>query len=239
LKVTQKFPLARLAAEGVVIVLGVLVALAVDRWVTTFDERGQEQYSIEQLIENLMADSARVSQAITRAGQRRALALQLLDGSSGANLDPVTFLASVERVAWWSPLDYSREAWDDLVATGRLAFIRDRSVRRGLSTYYNRIEWLARVEEAWDTQLMSYENRGRALLPPLKRLQVLGQIPQGGTALPVTQDDVGAVLRRIREDPAISTDLGQVVVVFGVQRGLYGDLLDDIGSLLAILRGAL
>ena len=38
----ERFPLGRLAAEFVVLVVGVLVALGVDRWVAGIDEREQE-----------------------------------------------------------------------------------------------------------------------------------------------------------------------------------------------------
>jgi hypothetical protein len=233
----QKLPVARLFAEGLVIVVGVLVALAVDRWVLTLDESAQAASSSTQLIENLVADSARISDRIASAEERGQLALRLLRGERAPGVTAEAFLEAVETVAWWGPTEFSREAWDDLIATGRLATLHDAELRQGLSAYYNRIEWLALLEADWDAQLEEYEGRARDLLPPLKRLQALGRLRGGFVEL--TDDDVDDVLRRLSAESDLATDLSQVVIIYTGQAGLYDSLLMDINGLLRLLRGAL
>jgi hypothetical protein len=233
----QKLPVARLFAEGLVIVVGVLVALGVDRWVMALDESARASFSSTQLIENLVAESARVSDRIATAEERGGFALRLLRGERTPGVTSEAFLAAVETVAWWAPTEFSRETWDDLIATGRLNTLHDAELRQSLSAYYNRIEWLALLEADWDAQLEEYEGRARDLLPPLKRLQALGRLRGGDVEL--TDDDVDDVLRRLSAESDLATDLSQVVLIYSGQARRYESFLVDIGGLLRLLRGAL
>ena len=240
MNLTQKLPWVRLGAEGLVIFVGVLVALAVDRWVTGLDERGLEASYVAQLVENFTADSLRIAESLEAAEDRRRLAVEILSGHANVQgAEPEVFLKRFEQIAWWAPVEYSREAWDELGATGRLSLIRDEAVRRSLSQYYNRIEWLALLEDDWDEQLEQYEVRARGILPPLMRLQVVGTLPEGSPAVPVGSEDVLTVLRTFDADTAMAVDLGQLAAIYGVQLDLYESVMQDIEAVLRLLRGAL
>ena len=234
-----KLPWARLGAEGLVIVLGVLVALAVDRWVSDRDDRALEASYIEQLIENLRADSARIERSVTEARMRQAFAVQLLtSGSDFPQLEPLPFLRQFEQIAWWAPLEYSREVWDELLATGRLALIRDPAIRGSLSQYYNRIERLGFLEADWDEQLEQYELHARGVLPPLVRLQVLGILPKDSDPIPVGPAHVDMVLQAFASDRALAVDLGQLATVYRAQSSLLAGLIEDLQAVLLLLRSA-
>jgi hypothetical protein len=234
-----KLPWARLGAEGLVIVLGVLVALAVDRWVNDWDDRALEISYIEQLVENLVADSARLAQSVTQAETRRAFAVQLLSSRSEPHQhEPLPFLRRFEQIAWWAPLEYSREVWDELLTTGRLSLIRDPAIRRSLSQYYNRSEFLGLLEADWDEQLEQYELRARSVLPPLVRLQVVGSLPDDAGPIPVGPEYVDGVLHAFASDRALAVDLGQLAAIYGAQSSLYSGLVEDAQAVLMLLRGA-
>ena len=226
--------------EVAVILVGVLLALAADRWMTGLDDRAQETALLEQLVENLKADSAQITSAIDVAGRRRELAAQVVAGGGNrADSELVEYLASVETLSWWIPLEYARETWDDLLATGRLTLIQDPGVRRAMSTYYNRIEWLGRMEQDWDRQIQDHATVARPLLDPLVRMTVLGNLPEGIDAPPVTVQDLQEMESTVAQDRAISSSFGQVSLVYTAQRFFYESLLADCSELLALVRGAL
>ena len=226
--------------EVAVILIGVLLALAADRWMTGLDDRTQETALLEQLVENLQADSAQIASAFEVALQRRQLAAQVVAGGGHrADSEVIEYLGSVERLTWWNPIEYSRETWDDLLATGRLTLIRDAGVRRAMSTYYNRIEWLGQMEGAWTRQLEDHYTAARPLLDPLVRMTVLGSLPEGIDTPPVTVQDLQEMESTVAQDRAISSSFGQVSLVFNAQRFFYEALLTDCSELLALVRGAL
>lgn len=232
--------MARLGAEGLVIVLGVLVALAVDRWATGLDERTLEESYIEHLVENFSADSVQLATSVEEAESRRALAIQILQGDeSTALLEPERFLRDFETLPWWAPVEYSRETWDELVSTGRLSLIRDAALRSSVSRYYNHIEWLALLETDWDEQLEEYEVRAWRVLPPLIRLQVVGALPDASPPVALGPDDVQTVFRTIAQDDMLRVHLGQLANIYGVQVRLYGEVRDEVNAILGLLRGAL
>ena len=232
--------LGRGLLEVAVILVGVLLALAADRWMTGLDDRAQETALLEQLVENLKADSAQIASGIEVALQRRQLAAQVVAGGGHrTDSDLIEYLNSVERLAWWLPLEYARETWDDLLATGRLTLIRDPGVRRAMSTYYNRIEWLGQMERDWDRQLQDHDKVARPLLNPLVRMTVLGNLPEGIDAPPVTVQDLLEMEGAVAQDRTISSSFGQVSLVYTAQRFFYELLLTECGELLALVRGAL
>ena len=105
-----RLSLGRLIGEIGVIVIGITLGLATDRWVSGIDERNRVAGYISELVDNLQADSATLATAIRRAEQRQRFAVGLLDGGADSLLvDPAAFLQSLETLTWWSPLDHSRE----------------------------------------------------------------------------------------------------------------------------------
>ena len=71
----------RSLAELIVIVVGVLIALGVDDWRQTGEERRIERQAYVQLLEDLRLDSIDVIQARARAGNRSQAGLTLLERS--------------------------------------------------------------------------------------------------------------------------------------------------------------
>lgn len=237
--VRTKLPLARLAAEGLVIVAGVLIALAVDRWAAAIDDRALEASYLSRLIENLEADSAEVALRIRNAEDRNRLAVQVLSGSAMADtLRAEEWLERLEQISWFAPVDYARDAWDELVAGGNLFLIRDPTVRESLSAYYNRIEWVAGLEGNWNADALDYFARAQDVLPPLVRLQVLGVLPEDVPRVAVDREHVRRAVRVLTEDPERSAELGTLAVIYGVQVWAYEGVMDDIAAVLRLLREA-
>ena len=107
-------------AELIVIVVGVLIALAVDDWRQTVEEREIERQAYIQLLEDLRLDSLDLGEARTRAGNRSQAGLRLLE-RSGSSVVELTQLraAFADALEFWDPASMAHGA--DSVGTELLA----------------------------------------------------------------------------------------------------------------------
>ena len=224
------------AAELVVIVAGVLLALAADRWIESLDARGLESEYLAQLIEDVAADSAAFAMEI--AGRQRRIEwnarLQVaLAGESPVPTDAAAFLVSMNYYSAWVPYQNRRETWNELVATGRLILIRDRSLRQRLGQYYSEADRAMFGFEQMDRELADIKAVIEQVLEPETRLAMFGS-PDRRTD--VTQAEVAAVLDRIRADRALRSGF---VSAEERHRNIvreYEQALVSAGSLLKLLR---
>lgn len=125
----------RLAAEFVVIVVGVLVALGVDSFASWTQERELEREYLERLLEDVEYDLEELDfiQAIATAAQAYADSLLMPgvpDGWGESHLVGAVTLASNSRQA-----DLSRSTFQELVNSGRIGLIRSRELRTQLANY--------------------------------------------------------------------------------------------------------
>ena len=127
----------RWAADFVVVVLGVFVALVADRWQASSHERGLERAYLERIREEMAGDTARMRMLVERAGRKmealRALEPMLARGSADADVGEaapllVTASASLEQ-------DFITIAVDELRSTGNLLLIRSEAARRRIMGY--------------------------------------------------------------------------------------------------------
>jgi hypothetical protein len=153
----------RSLAEFTVIVIGVLVALGVDDWRQTGEERRIERQAYVQLLEDLRLDSTDLANARMRAGNRTRAGLLLLERISLPESelsglrsmladalqfsDPSHLVGGVdsvgtELVALYQTLvfDPNRSALSSLVGGGQLRLLRDPEVRTGLVSYSSTVD---------------------------------------------------------------------------------------------------
>lgn len=135
--------LGRLAAEMVVIVLGVLVALGVDQWNDGRKERVLEANYLEALSRDVRGDSVAYVQIFLPALAVADSALRAIAPVvRGAPLegDTVAFLEAVSlggRLGSPTLLTLARRTtFDELIATGKLGIIRSAPLRAALVDYY-------------------------------------------------------------------------------------------------------
>jgi hypothetical protein len=132
----------RAAAEFAVIVIGVLVALAVDGWNQTRGEMALESDYLNRLSADVRADSA-MQEFLLTAFSEKASALEqvesVIEGGGRQPEDAASFLEALARAgtafAWGLPALQS-VTFDDLTDTGRIGFLRDSSLRAQIIRYY-------------------------------------------------------------------------------------------------------
>jgi len=146
------YAIPRLAGEFIVIVVGVLVALAADRW---NEERNEAITAEEYLVrvgEEIRADSVELESWFARSDRARAVGDSLraaMSGTRGLEFRSGSHLRAAPALRL-PPI----VAWEELSNTGALRYIRDTKVRRALSQYY-----AARVQA--EQVLSSVEDRSR------------------------------------------------------------------------------
>lgn len=140
---------SRTGGEFILIVVGVLAALAVDTWVDQVQlSRDAEEYRAG-LLEDLSRDSELLE---LRAAQRRRafeyvrFSLSYFEGSSPTS-DPAEVLLAVHESTTSRPFEPTIATWSDLLSTGSTDLIEDRELRSEIGAYYASIESYARN---WD-----------------------------------------------------------------------------------------
>jgi len=159
----------RSLAELIVIVVGVLMALAVDDWRQTGEERRIERQAYVQLLEDLRLDSIDVVQARARAGNRLQAGLTLLERSGLPGSELTTLRAEfADELGFWDPrilqhaadsvgtelialygtnvFDPNRAALSSLIGGGELRLLRDPAVRTQLVSYASTVDARAEIQ---------------------------------------------------------------------------------------------
>jgi hypothetical protein len=142
--------LRRVLIESVAVVASILLAFSIDAW---WDQRGDDRDAresrvvvaadLESSIEHLTWYSDYVDQ-ITDAslGAYQALS-RPVPASSRDSVADLLILSTVRRT-----MNVSRAGYDELVSTGGLRLVRDRSLRDELVRFYGQVDILSEVAEA-------------------------------------------------------------------------------------------
>jgi len=133
-----------LGLEFVVVVVGILVALAVDDWRQARADRALEQHLLTSLIQDLEADSSDAALqdgASRRVFESAARLLAVID-SQIAGTSPQSSVQGLSqhlaRLVFLAELEISDGTYAEMIATGSLRVLRDPDLRRQVSQYYSR-----------------------------------------------------------------------------------------------------
>lgn len=143
-----------LAAEFVLIVVGVLLALWVDSWRQGVEDTTTEAELLAALQADLAADSlflAAERESLPRQ-VRAADALLRLDPDNLPDTDSLTRLD--EAFAVFTPDRWSESAYRAMIEGGGLANIQDPGLSRALTEYYEGVLGRARIRTRLDQQAM-------------------------------------------------------------------------------------
>ena len=128
----------RLLAEFAVIVIGVLVALAVDQWRQGLDERQLEDEYAARLLEDLRSDTSDYNRLLGDAFlTKRDFLLALSRGevpSSGA--DELELAAHLDESTWGGLVEARDAAFSEMVSSGRIGLLASEELRSALANYY-------------------------------------------------------------------------------------------------------
>jgi len=133
-------PWIRIGAEFVVIVVGVLLALAVDQWASDRADRRAEMDHLQALAADLRSDSSVfVGTLIPVLGRAREAMDDIGPVVRGEAPVPVDTIAFLREVVWSTGFFIQlgvRTTFDELLSTGSLRLIQSAELRSSLASYY-------------------------------------------------------------------------------------------------------
>ena len=160
----------RAAAEFVVIVVGVLVALAVDGWREDRAERVLEKEYLERLISDVRGGQGRLVELVQehlQAAERNMEVVEpFLRYGDPIPLDTVSFIAALFQSSRSVVLNladtYPNTAFEELWSTGRFILIKDAEIRSAVIAHYSLIE---RAAARFNLLPREYREVIRSLIP--------------------------------------------------------------------------
>jgi len=225
----------RLVAEFTVVVAGVLLALAADRWNQGRADTVLESAYMTRLVAEVRADSVQLEsrlEQIPRNMAARDSLLGVLDGS----IAPANLVLTITAA---TPAFYLRppSTWQELEATGSLNILRDSKVKEALSTYYGS----QRVTR--DRAFERVQDRGREpIYDALYRLGIfeptLGEDGKPITVLSEAAAKVVPDVAAFRSSPEMRPLLNGLGSMYFFQAIDVGQALRNASAVLEILEAA-
>jgi len=219
--------------ELVIVVAGVLIALGADQWVRGRADLTLERRYLNDLVVDLRSDTAQLSAAIALAESRAALGHAVLRAAAGDTvLTAAQLVVSLERQFYFAYPAYSRTTITDLMSTGNLRLIRDRTVKRQLSEYYQTIARLEQWSDNWRLVQQDVERVMPELLPlRLREAAISPSAPSDGWSgtwgpppwtpdFSVSESEGREILARLRVHPEAIVRIEGMVRVQGNQFGV-------------------
>lgn len=225
--------------ELAIVIAGVLIALAADRWSQGRSDRELERQYLEDLAVDLRADTAQLRAAIDLAESRATLGHAVLRAADGDTvLAPADLVVALERQFYFAFPAYSRTTMSDLLSTGNLRLLQDREVRRALSEYYQTIDRLEQWTENWRAIQRDVERVMPELLALRHREAVISPSApaQGWTRtwepapwtpeFEVSESEAREALGRLRRHPEARARIEGMIRVQGNQYGVLSAIRD-------------
>ena len=140
----MKVSVRRLAAEFVVIVFGVLVALAVDQWQDERNDRMLEAQYASRLISDLQVDTARYASLLRGPmTNKRNVLLAFSQGQMPQARNSAEMLAWLDQPTYGGIVETQSAAFREMESSGRIGLLRNPGTRDELANYYANHSFLA------------------------------------------------------------------------------------------------
>lgn len=225
---------SRFGRDLVVIILGVLVAIAFDNFKSNRADRRLERQYLHRLARDLRQDSTMLVDylKIARRGEQAsaALLIYLKSGGTAADSSIARKLSDATRGAYLTP---NNAAFLELTTTGNLRLLRDDELRNGLFNYYTSVQ---RYQRSLETVM----KRGK---DPLGELgwevhaydDILGYAVNLGSAparaaddLPTIEPDPVPLLARVRRQPNATVAVRRALTYNGMLQPIVGEWIQSL-----------
>lgn len=236
---TAGVPWRRIAIEFLIIVAGVMVALATDRWAVSLENQRKEHAHLEQLRADFQ-DNELIAKGA--AGYKESLGasasavLEAIMDTPRMHRD-VPFPVDVELAGWNHAAHYLSEAWQDLLSTGDVRLIRNADLKREIARFYQRSAAARQYEDEWRSYVMAYRASVTHVLDPYLRLKILQLFPERmlvADSLGVRDSDQ-AITGRLRALPEVPGKLTDAIMAHRAGAHRYNEDIEVIQRIIALL----
>jgi len=232
----------RVLAEILVIVIGVLIALAVDSWSAQRAEQRTEQVYLNSLFVDVEQDIAQIDTATAIIRRRQASAREALTMVQRADAvrDTLGFIEDLSRASLLWTYQPIAPTFQALKSTGNLQILRSVEVRRAISDYYS-LGWQTFHE--WVQEVFWTRYRPN-LYRHLNAAQVAEQFYDGTRTLKDTHpENISTVpdldLAGLRAGEKVAHALEMIILTMSQQLELLADQREKEIALRDLLRSAI
>ncbi len=238
----DKSILGRLAAELVVVVLGVMIALAADSWRQSFEEQTVERRYLERLTEDVRQGMSNLTAHRESKAALAASAYELAASmeSEASSLADDAFFETLFRATQvgFDPQEFSDVTYQELIASGNFALLRDPEVREGVVEFYRRLDVL--VEGLDELQeVVPINDRVAELTGYYPYVFDVHCVPSAiyacGEFRALTAEDRGRLLHHLRQDEQLVLGLRHVHADLVLHDELFANALSVGQELIAEL----
>ena len=148
-----------LLAEGVVIVLGIGIALGAEAWWSEVQDREQEQVALRHLADDFGKNAAQFDRTVAWHRDNRDATLVLMESlTAGQVLESDSLRILVRKVTDWWTFDPSDGALESLLYSGQFALIQDDSLRLELAAWPGLLRDYREEEEGIGAVSMGFQS---------------------------------------------------------------------------------
>jgi len=151
----RSIPVGRILAEGMVIVISILLALSADAWWDRREERREEREALSQLYAEFLLNRERLADAESRHRAQRDNILRMLTAIAERGYPPGSYELPDSVLSGglgWVEFEPVGGVLTSLISSGRVALIRDDSLRVALASWLEDLNQL-REDEVQDGDL--------------------------------------------------------------------------------------
>ena len=217
-----------IAGEFLIIVAGVLVALAVDQWRGSIADRTLEAHYLQRLGEDLASDTASFSEYQTVLETKASVLRDLVsDGPLSHLLERENLMADLVHSQYKALQPNRATTFQELQSTGNMKLIRDFGLRGRITEYYMNFDHMSEI-------LSSSPGEYRKLFLESIPGEVvyswrLDSIPPDS---PILESGIRSLLSEAPLRAAVNAELGYTAALAATQREFKetaAGLLKDLG----------
>jgi len=237
----RSIPFKGYIGDTIVVVIGVLLALAVSEWAKSIDNKSTTRSYLEAIIhdfeENAVLAETGASVARFQADQGEWL-LSVVSGDS-TTVDARRLIWAIESTGYRYAEPYLKTAWDDLISSGGLGSIRNPETRRLIGQFYRKQEQRGNWESEWMKYFHDYRESLHSVVDPAIRLEI-GKIydfdVDVSSELNLPDKTVDEIIRDFRSTQSMESQLVDLTMTRTVSTVLYSRESIDIQTILTSLR---
>lgn len=240
-RIRNSNPTLRLLAEFVVIVLGIVSALAVDGW-SQGRAMAEQEYEYLTALRSDMEMNLEVTRHMARQhafiAEAAELVLDAVLGDVAVDAGYRDLAVAVELTGWNLLTPFIWNTWDDLISTGSIDVIASPDIRVALQAFYSQLESLEILESEWFEYQQRYREQAGHVIDPRTRIELGGALVAGSdfSAEGFTgEGDVNALVAGLRATDRITGTLADIIMTHRAGVAWYGDLEDQIGQTSTLL----
>lgn len=227
--------LRRLFVELLVVVFGILIAFAVDRWNQDRQDRATAAQYAEALAEDLAADTAALGMLARLYAGREAAATRVLDAlgrTSAFEGDPTALAWDINYAGYVTSFDPTDITYRELVSTGALGLIHEPGLKHALVAYYESVDFVAQFYPIWhETARVYYKPEVRSRVSLADWIAIETSVGQGEDK-PVAPD---ATLDALRQSGLSQKLLTSMLISLTQQASSHESLREAAIDLMALL----